>query len=141
MDPQEFKHWRLFINLSLVLLIVLILSEVFIPETIEAELEMDNLLTLELILSLIILFDIAISFVKATDKIAFLKKNFIKIIAVFPWGFTFRAFALLRIEAEIPILAEALAVETEAVAAERVAGGAGRGFRIFAKLRELLEGL
>jgi hypothetical protein len=140
-DPQNFRNWRLFTNLCFTLLLVLILAEVLAPEAVETEIGVDSMMGMEFALSLVVLLDIAISFRKAADKKAFLKKNIIKIIAVFPWGFTFRALSFLRIEAEIPLVGKAVALESEAVAVERVASGAGKGFRLFAKLQELLESL
>lgn len=141
MDPQNFPHWRPFINICLALLILLILLEFIFPEPLEQNLGAENLEVFELLLSLVILTDLAISFVKAEDKKTFLKKNFIKIIAVFPWGFAFRGLALLRIEAELPFLAEFLAIESEGLAAQKVASGAGKGFRLFTKITELLDRL
>gem|GEM_PF-6054821 len=117
----------------------MIFGEFLIPELMEHEIGIDNLAISELILSLLVLLDMSISFVKATDKKTFIKKNIFKTIAIFPWGVAFRGLALLRIEAEIPYLAQLFAVESEAIAAERVAGGAGRGFRLITKIKELIE--
>ena len=139
MDPQNFPHWRNFVNVCLALLVIMIFGEFIAPELMEHEIGQGNLAVMELVLSLIVLMDIAISFVKTSDKKTFLKKNIFKIIAVFPWGVAFRGLALLRVEAELPFLAQIFAVESEAVAAERVAGGAGRSFRLITKLKELIE--
>jgi RNAse (barnase) inhibitor barstar len=136
MDPQELPHYKVFINACLAVLIILILGEFIYPDYIHHEVGEENLEIIELVLSLILLTDIAISFVKAADKKTFLKKNMLRIIAVFPWGFVFRGLALLRIEAELPMLTEFLAAETEAAAAGRFAG---RGFRLTAKAKELFE--
>lgn len=141
MDPQNFAHWRTFINLCLALLIVMIFGEFLIPEFMEHEIGIDNLAIMELVLSLLVLMDLSISFVKSADKVTFLKKNAIKIIAVFPWGVAFRGLALLRIEAEIPYLAQIFAVESEAIAAQKIAGGAGKSFRLITKVKELVERL
>jgi hypothetical protein len=140
-DPQTFPHWRAFINLCLALLISLILLEFIFPEALGHYVGAENLEVIELLLSLVILTDLAISFVKAEDKKTFLKKNFIKIIAVFPWGVAFRGLALLRIEAQFPFLAEFLAIESEGMVAQKVASGAGKGIRLFTKITELLDRL
>ncbi len=139
MDPQNSIYWRVFINLCLGLLILMIFGDILIPEIMEHEIGLDTLAILELVLSLLVLLDITISFVKATDKAAFLKKNIFKILAVFPWGFAFRGLALLRIEAEIPFLAQIFAVESEAIAASKLFTGAGKSFRLITKLKELVE--
>ncbi len=130
MDPQESKHWKLFINLCLILLILLVLGDFLIPEFMEYELGRELIEIVELFLSLILLMDISISFVKAKDRKTFLKKNFIRIIAVFPWGFVFKGFALLRLEAEIPIISEFFLVQSKGLAAQKVVGGAGKSFRL-----------
>ena len=119
----------------------MIFGEFLIPEIMEHEIGIDNLAVMELVLSLLVLLDLSISFVKSTDKVTFLKKNALKIIAIFPWGVAFRGLALLRIEAEIPYLAQIFAVESEAVAAHKVAGGAGKSFRLITKVKELFERL
>jgi len=138
-DPQNYAHWRTFINVCLALLIIMIFGEFLIPEIMEHEIGIDNLAVMELVLSLLVLLDLSISFVKSTDKVTFLKKNALKIIAIFPWGIAFRGLALLRIEAEIPYLAQIFAVESEALAAHKMAGGAGKSFRLITKIKELLE--
>lgn len=139
MDPQESRLWKLFVNMCLAVLILMVLGDLVAEEYMDEEIGRDAIEIVELFLSLILLTDISISFIKARDRKAFLKKNFIKIIAVFPWGALFRGLALLRIETEIPMIGEALVLESEALAAQRVAGGAGKGFRLFAKLKELFE--
>ena len=141
MDPQNYAHWRTFINVCLALLIIMIFGEFLIPEIMEHEIGIDNLAVMELVLSLLVLLDLSISFVKSTDKVTFLKKNALKIIAIFPWGIAFRGLALLRIEAEIPYLAQIFAVESEALAAHNMAGGAGKSFRLITKIKELAERL
>ena len=141
MDPQNYAHWRTFINVCLALLIIMIFGEFLIPEVMEHEIGIDNLAVMELVLSLLVLLDLSISFVKSTDKVTFLKKNALKIIAIFPWGIAFRGLALLRIEAEIPYLAQIFAVESEALAAHKMAGGAGKSFRLITKIKELAERL
>ena len=133
MDPQQHPHWNLFTNAALALLILMIIGDLLLPEMMETYIGRENMEVAELIFSLIILTDITISFVKAADKKTFLKKNIVKIIAVFPWGAFFRGLALLRIEAELPMLAELAAAERTAVA--------GRGFRLFTKAKELFERL
>jgi len=140
-DPQNYAHWRTFINVCLALLIIMIFGEFLIPEVMEHEIGIDNLAVMELVLSLLVLLDLSISFVKSTDKVTFLKKNALKIIAIFPWGIAFRGLALLRIEAEIPYLAQIFAVESEALAAHKMAGGAGKSFRLITKIKELAERL
>lgn len=131
MDPQEFPHWRLFINLCFALFVLLVLGEVLFPGELEHYAGPWNLAVLELILSLILLSDIAISFVKTKEgeRAAFLKKNAIRIIAVLPWGIFFNALSLLRIEAEIPLISEFMVAERTAIA--------GRGFRLAVKAKEL----
>jgi hypothetical protein len=136
MDPQDFPHWKTFINLCLAALILLILGDFFAPDYLHHEIGEEALEAAELVLSLILLTDITISFVKAADKKAFLRKNMLKIIAVFPWGALFRGLALLRIEAELPILSELLLAETEAAAVGKVAT---KGFKLTAKAKELFD--
>ncbi|MFP3950033.1 MAG: hypothetical protein ACLFUZ_02995 [Candidatus Micrarchaeia archaeon] len=131
MDPQQHPHWNLLTNTVLALLILMILGDLVFPELLEEHIGKENMEVSELVFSLIILTDITISFVKATDKKTFLKKNIIKIIAVFPWGAVFRGLAILRVEAELPMLAELAAAERTAVA--------GRGFRLVTKAKELFE--
>lgn len=131
MDPQEFPHWRAFINACFALFVLLVIGEVFFPGEFEHYAGGANLAIIELLLSLILLSDIAISFVKTkeAERAAFLKKNAIRIIAVLPWGIFFNALSLLRIEAELPLLSEFMVAERTAVA--------GRGFRLAVKAKEL----
>ncbi len=136
MDPQELPYWKVFINACLAILLILIMGEFIYPDYFHHEIGEENLEIIELVFSLILLTDIAVSFVKAADKKTFLKKNMLRIIAVFPWGFVFRGLALLRIEAELPILSELFAAETEAAAVGRIAG---RGFKFTAKAKELFD--
>lgn len=136
MDPQDLPHWKAFINACLAVLIILIMGEFIYPDYFHHEIGEEKLEIAELVLSLVLLTDIAISFVKASDKKTFLKKNMLRIIAVFPWTALFRGLALLRIEAELPVLTELFAAETEAAAVGRIAG---RGFKLTAKAKELFE--
>jgi hypothetical protein len=136
MDPQDLPHWKTLMNLCLAALILLILGEFIAPDYMHHEIGEETLEVVELVLSLILLTDIAISFVKASDKKTFLKKNILKIIAVFPWGAALRGLALLRIEAELPVLSELLVAETEVAAVGRVAG---KGFKLTTKAKELFE--
>jgi hypothetical protein len=136
MDPQDLPHWKAFINICLAIFILLIIAEFVFPDFMHHEVGEETIEVAELLLSLILLGDILISLVKAADKKAFLKKNALRIIAVFPWGALFRGFALLRIEAELPLLSELFVAETEVAAAGRVAG---KGLKLTAKAKELFE--
>ncbi|MEM4272170.1 MAG: hypothetical protein QXH30_01140 [Candidatus Bilamarchaeaceae archaeon] len=86
---------------------------------------------MELLLSLILLSDIAISLVKARDRGLFFKKNALRILAVLPWGFIFSSLSFLRL-GELPVLSEFAAGEAAIFT---------RGARLAAKTKEIAERL
>jgi hypothetical protein len=66
--------------------------------------------------------DIYFSFLKSTDRKAFLKKNALKILVILPWGTIFRALSFIRLDglvAEIPVLADLFAMEKAGSAASK----------------------
>lgn len=131
MDPQKFKWWSTFTNACLALLILLVLLEIFLYSEIYSMGLEGALETIELVLSLVLLSDITISLVKAKDRVEFLKKNAIRIIAVLPWGFIFSSLSFLRLN-ELPLLSEMAAGEAAIL---------GRGARLAAKTKEIVEKL
>ena len=131
MDPQKFEWWSLFINSCLVFFILLVLVEMFFYESIAAAGLEQPLEIFELLLSLALLSDITISLVKAKDRALFLRKNFIRIIAVLPWGFMFSSLSFLKLN-ELPIISELAAGEAAILT---------RGARLAAKTKEIVERL
>lgn len=131
MDPQKFRHWSLFINSCLGLLILLVLAEMAFYNSI-ASMGLEGAMEMaELLLSLVLLTDITISLVKAKNRALFLRKNFIRIIAVLPWGVIFRSLSVLRL-GELPIFSELAAGEAAVLS---------RGARLAAKTKEIAERL
>jgi len=104
------------------------LEEIHLLETIE---------TLEILLSCILIVDLIILYLESRSKYQFLKRNWLKIIAVFPFGLIFRALRILQIEQLIPMFAST-GWFSEAIMVERVAQFS-KGIKLFGKSTELVR--
>ncbi|MCX6768855.1 MAG: hypothetical protein NTY83_03405 [Candidatus Micrarchaeota archaeon] len=122
MDFQGTKAWRVLVSLSLVFLIFLVIAEFFLMDWLSSCISVQNLEQFTLVFTFVLMADIYFSFLKSTDKKAFLKKNALKILIILPWGTIFRALSFIRLEgmaAEIPILADLFAMEKAGAAASK----------------------
>lgn len=122
MDVQGSKAWRVLVSLSLVFLIFAVIIELFMIDWLSSYLSVQNLEQFTLLFTFVLMADIYFSFLKSTDKKAFLKKNALKILVILPWGTIFRALSFIRLEgmfAEIPILADLFAMEKAGSAASK----------------------
>ncbi|MFA5412595.1 MAG: hypothetical protein WC350_04590 [Candidatus Micrarchaeia archaeon] len=120
MDMQKTRPWRALVFISLVGLVALVLAELFFLDIAVQYLTKVQMEYFSLAFTAVLLVDVYLSFLKASDKVAFLKKNSLKILVLLPWGSIFRAFSFLKLEgvfAEIPLLSDLFAMEkTGAVA-------------------------
>ena len=122
MDFQGTRAWRVLVSLSLVFLIFAVIVELFLMEWLSSYISVQNLEQFTLIFTFVLMADIYFSFLKSTDKKAFLKKNALKILIILPWGTIFRALSFIRVDglvAEIPILADLFAMEKAGAAASK----------------------
>lgn len=122
MDVQGSEAWRILVSISLVFLIFLLIAEFFMMDWLSAYISVQNLEQFTLVFTFVLIADIYFSFLKSTDKKAFLKKNALKILIILPWGTIFRALSFIRLEglvAEIPILADLFAMERAGAAASK----------------------
>ncbi|NYZ61019.1 hypothetical protein H0O01_04975 [Candidatus Micrarchaeota archaeon] len=122
MDFQGTKAWRVLVSISLVFLIFIVIAEFFLMDWLSPYISVQNLEQFTLIFTFVLMADIYFSFLKSTDKKAFLKKNALKILIILPWGTIFRALSFIRLEgmvAEIPILADLFAMEKAGAAASK----------------------
>ncbi len=133
MDFQETRAWRLFIVFTVLCLLALILVEWFFMEALSPYFTIEMLEFLTLIFTFVLMLDIYVSFLKAKDKKKFLKNNMLKILIILPWGTFFRALSVLRLErafAEVPLIADILAMEKLGAAASSGAYIAKKAKRI-----------
>jgi hypothetical protein len=122
MDFQGTKAWRVLVSVSLVFLIFIVIAEFFLMDWLSSYISVQNLEQFTLVFTFVLMADIYISFLKSTDKKAFLKKNALKILIILPWGTIFRALSFIRLEgmfAEIPVLADLFAMEKAGAAASK----------------------
>lgn len=114
MDIQKTRPWRALVFISLAGLIALVLAELFFLDIAIQYLTKVQIEYLSLSFTAVLLVDVYLSFLKASDKVAFLKKNALKILVLLPWGTFFRAFSFLKLEgvfAEVPLLSDLFAME------------------------------
>jgi len=122
MDFQGTKAWRVLVAASIVLLLALIIIEFFFMDWFSAYVSVHTIEYVTLACTFLLMADIYLSFLKSSDKKAFLKKNAFKILILLPWGTIFRALSFLKFEqfaAKVPILADIFAVENLGSAAEK----------------------
>jgi len=122
MDFQGTKAWRVLVSVSLVFLIFIVIAEFFLMDWLSSYISVQNLEQFTLVFTFVLMADIYVSFLKSTDKKAFLKKNALKILIILPWGTIFRALSFIRLEgmfAEIPVLADLFAMEKAGAAASK----------------------
>ncbi|MEW5996523.1 MAG: hypothetical protein AB1657_02930 [Candidatus Micrarchaeota archaeon] len=123
MDFQGTRMWRLAVAASLAFLVLAVLAELLFMDWLAQHVSVQAIEYLTLFFTFILMCDIYLSFLKAADKKAFLKKNALKILILLPWGTIFRALSFLRLEgmfAEVPILADLLAAEKPGAAGKTV---------------------
>jgi hypothetical protein len=114
MDVQKTRPWRALVFISLVGLVTLVLAELFFLDAAIQYFTKVQLEYLSLAFTAVLLLDVYLSFLKASDKVAFLKKNSLKILVLLPWGTIFRALSFLKLEsafAEVPLLSDLFAME------------------------------
>ncbi len=124
MDFQKTRPWRALVFLSLLGLVALVFAELFFLDIAIQYLSMEQMEYLMLFCTIVLLLDLYISFLNASDKVAFLKKNALKILVLLPWGMFFRAFSFIRLEgvfAQIPLLSDLFAMEKMGSAAGKTA--------------------
>jgi hypothetical protein len=122
MDMQKTRIWRALVFISLVGLVVIVLAELFFLDVAIHYLTKVQIEYLSLAFTAVLLLDVYLSFLKASDKVAFLKKNSLKILVLLPWGTIFRAFSVLKLEgvfAEVPLLSDLFAMEKAGAAASK----------------------
>jgi len=122
MDLQGTGAWKFLVTASIVLLVAVIIADLFLMDWFSAYIATQQLEYLTLVFTFVLIADIYMSFVKADDKKAFLKKNALKILILLPWGTFFRVLSFLRLEgtvAEIPLFADLFVVQKAGSAAEK----------------------
>jgi hypothetical protein len=122
MDFQGTKAWRILVSVSLVFLIFAVITELFMMDWLSSYISVQNLEQFTLVFTFVLMADIYFSFLKSTDRKAFLKKNALKILVILPWGTIFRALSFIRLDglvAEIPVLADLFAMEKAGSAASK----------------------
>ncbi|MDD2655537.1 MAG: hypothetical protein PHQ80_02610 [Candidatus ainarchaeum sp.] len=123
MDMQKTRPWRALVFISLVGLVAIVFAELFFLDIAVQYLTKVQMEYLSLAFTMMLLLDIYISFLKASDKVAFLKKNSLKILVLLPWGTIFRALSFLKLEsafAEIPLISDLFAMEKAGAVAKTV---------------------
>lgn len=122
MDMQKTRLWRALVFISLVGLVILVLAELFFLDIAAQYLTKVQMEYFLLAFTAVLLLDVYLSFLNASDKVAFLKKNSLKILVLLPWGTIFRAFSVLKLEgvfAEVPLLSDLFAMEKVDAAASK----------------------
>jgi len=134
---QHSNEWRLITKGALVLLLGFVLVEMLMYSFLEEIHLLETIETLEILLSCILIVDLIILYLESRSKYQFLKRNWLKIIAVFPFGLIFRALRILQIEQLIPMFAST-GWFSEAIMVERVAQFS-KGIKLFGKSTELVR--
>ncbi len=135
MDFQGTRAWRIAVSISIAFLIAIVVAELFLMDWISAYVSVQRLEYFTLAFTFVLMTDIYFSFLRSTDKKAFLKKNALKILILLPWGTIFRALSFIRLEglaAEIPILSDLFAME-------KAGAAAGKAVMIAEKAKRLAE--
>ena|GEM_PF-4277781 len=133
MPLRRTEHWRALVSATLLLLIAIVAAEVLAPIPFYSLFSEEAIGISEVLLSLILLFDIYLGFRLAKNKALFLRRNALRILIFLPWGAIFRSLTLLRLEAafaELPLYSELLATES--------AANAAKGIRLAGKVDDLL---
>lgn len=123
-------RWRFIINLVILALILLMLSQVFIYDELVKSVSPEKLELGETILSMFIIFDLLLVIRYVPDKVAFLKKNWIKAVLVLPNWIVVKPFNLIGIDSLIPNVLSQSGITQ-----------AGRSINIFDSARDLLDKL
>jgi len=135
------KKWKKIINISIVLILAILILEMLFHSTIESINVVINLSdvlwSLDIIVTLILALDIILWYNEAKNKYNFVRRNIVKIIAVFPFMLVFRGLQILRIE---EVFAFAFSGETikEILTFERVLRFE-KGIKIVSKATEFMS--
>lgn len=92
------KRWRLFVDVVLGLLILLLLSEILFHDQIVEIIPTSTIEMLELLFTGILALDLTLWYLEARNKYNFVRRNWIRIIAIFPFVPVFRFAQILRLE-------------------------------------------
>ncbi|MCK4319239.1 hypothetical protein KAW38_01570 [Candidatus Micrarchaeota archaeon] len=125
------KIWKVFVSICFWSLILVMGLEILSHEMNWELLPQMSFDILDFGLGTIVLFDIWLGYKEAADKWKYLRKNIIKIVAVFPLGVFFKFLRFERVVELIPLLSELPVLEGFF--------GAEKGVRSLAKLKEILE--
>lgn len=135
MNFQGTKAWRVLVAASITLLLAAIAMEFFFMDWFSAYVSVQTIEYVTLACTFLLITDIYLSFLKSSDKKAFLRKNALRILILLPWGTIFRALSFLKFEqfaARIPVLADLFAME-------KAGSAAGKTILIAEKTKRLAE--
>ena len=108
------RRWGQLVVLSLVIMLVTIILDVFYSEMIHANGLQTMIDAIDIPVTLVLFSDVTMRFNDSRDKKKFVKKNMLLIFSVLPISFALIGFRLLKlfpIIAELPLLSELIALE------------------------------
>lgn len=134
------NRWRILVNLSLALLLTLLVFEIFFHEATQQPITIDPISVIwfiDAVLTGILVVDLVLWYSEAKDKYNFIRRNWIKIAAVFPFMMAFRGLQFLRLQ-EVLAFAFSGQTITEILAIERLLGFE-KGLRFVSKGTEFVR--
>lgn len=133
------KEWRLFVNIVLVMLVVSLMLELFIPEIIEQYIASESMEIFDISFTMVLASDLCLWYAEAKDKYNFIRRNWLRIIAVFPFMLTFRAVQVFRLEQTF-VAAFSSEIVADLVVAEKLLKFE-KGIKFVSKATEVLKGV
>ncbi len=100
--PNYKKQWNKAVELSMPLLILTVLFDFFLSGIISNPGIHFAIGFIEVVCSTFIFIDLAMGVLRTKNKYSYLKKNFVRIIAVFPFAMLFRVLWVFQLEAIMP---------------------------------------
>ena len=98
-------RWRFLMKLILLALVTLMLSEILIYDQLVKSLTPDTIEMSELVLSMFVLFDLLLIVRYVPDRVAFLRKNWGKVILILPSWVIVKPIMLIGLDKIIPAIA------------------------------------
>ncbi len=100
MKTHPTQEWKRLVKITLLLFVSLTVLELFFHSQLEP---FENFIKIiEVTATIILITDLVFWYRKAKSGYDFVTRNWIKIIAVFPFAFFFRALSILRVESMFP---------------------------------------